>query len=82
MNNQGTGLGLMVCKKLLTQMGASVTVKSKLGEGTRFIMNFQQKAKDKILLNRSQMIQSEIDEAFEIEKAKEFTEDFGKRFLK
>lgn len=63
-------------------MGASVSVKSKLGEGTRFIMNLQQKAKDKILLNRSQMTESEIEEAFVIEKAKEFTEDFGKRFFK
>jgi PAS domain S-box-containing protein len=35
----GTGLGLSITKKLLTLLGGTVTVESKWGEGTRFIID-------------------------------------------
>ena len=38
MNERGTGLGLSICKSLIEIMGGSVSVESKLGEGTSFIV--------------------------------------------
>ena len=35
----GTGLGLPICHSLVTQMGGTVAVRSKLGEGTRFTVS-------------------------------------------
>ena len=35
-NNSGTGLGLAVCKMLADMMGATITVDSKIGEGSCF----------------------------------------------
>ncbi len=32
----GTGLGLTICRKLITQMGGEITVSSRLGEGSLF----------------------------------------------
>lgn len=37
---QGSGLGLAIVKQLADMMGASITVKSKLGEGTEFAIRF------------------------------------------
>jgi len=38
---QGTGLGLAISKRLADLMGGTLTCKSKLGEGTEFILNFK-----------------------------------------
>jgi signal transduction histidine kinase len=38
MNVKGTGLGLCVCKQIIEQMGGKVSVKSKVGFGTKFII--------------------------------------------
>ena len=44
MNASGTGLGLSICKKMIEQMGGTVTVDSVLGEGTAFKVDLQTKA--------------------------------------
>ena len=46
-NKQGTGLGLSICKKIIEQMGGSVTVESKVGQGTEFIINIKTHCKRK-----------------------------------
>ena len=35
-NEEGTGLGLLICKELINRNGGNITVKSKEGEGTAF----------------------------------------------
>lgn len=35
-NNKGTGLGLYLCKKLITLLGGNIFVKSEFGEGSEF----------------------------------------------
>ena len=42
---QGTGLGLSVCKRLLEEHNASITFESTLGQGTKFIINFDSNIK-------------------------------------
>lgn len=39
----GTGLGLAVCKKLIDMMDGTITVESKYGEGTTFLIQIPQK---------------------------------------
>ncbi|HZE84310.1 MAG TPA: two-component regulator propeller domain-containing protein [Puia sp.] len=40
----GTGLGLVICEKLINLMGGKIEVKSRPGEGTSFIFNLPTKA--------------------------------------
>ena len=44
MNSQGTGLGLSICKRMIEQMGGTVSVKSKVNVGTTFTINLVTKA--------------------------------------
>jgi signal transduction histidine kinase len=43
-NAQGTGLGLSICKRMIEQMGGTVSVQSKEGEGSTFTINLVTKA--------------------------------------
>ena len=44
-NAQGTGLGLSICKQIIEKMGGNVKVESKVGEGSKFIINIKTKCK-------------------------------------
>ena len=46
-NKAGTGLGLSICKKIIEQMGGSVSVESKVGVGTTFYINIKTQCKMK-----------------------------------
>jgi signal transduction histidine kinase len=37
---RGTGLGLVIVKQVVSELGGTVTVESELGEGTRFRISF------------------------------------------
>jgi hypothetical protein len=36
---QGTGLGLAICRQLIEQQGGTIDIKSRVGEGTRVLIN-------------------------------------------
>jgi len=36
---QGTGLGLAICRQLVEQQGGSIEIRSRLGEGTRVVID-------------------------------------------
>jgi signal transduction histidine kinase len=42
--NQGTGLGLYVTKEILTRLGGTIEVESRVGEGTRFDVSLPDKS--------------------------------------
>jgi len=42
-NKSGTGLGLSICKKIIEQMGGSVSVSSDPGVGTEFTVKMKTK---------------------------------------
>ena len=44
-NKCGTGLGLSICKEIIEQMGGTVSVKSKVGSGTEFIIDMKVQGK-------------------------------------
>ena len=49
MNHKGTGLGLMICKQIIEQMGGSVDIESDEGQGTKFHITICLKAIDKVI---------------------------------
>lgn len=63
-------------------MGGSVEVESKLGYGSRFIVTLQLKAKDKKLQNEEFMSPEDVENAYKVEGAFNFTNDFESKFKK
>ena len=63
-NAQGTGLGLSICKNIIEQMGGSVKVKSKLGEGSEFILNMNFKCNVKEM-RHTDLIENVRDDPFD-----------------
>ena len=64
----GTGLGLAIVKNLVTLMGGTIQVSSKLGQGTKFVIELESKFA--------------TPEDFHVEKEQQKTYDFqGKRIL-
>ena len=61
MNSQGTGLGLSICKRMIEQMGGTVSVKSKVNVGTTFTINLVTKAQLLGNLKDSERLASIID---------------------
>jgi signal transduction histidine kinase len=37
-HEQGTGLGLIICKEMVSRLGGNIDVESKPGEGSRFFL--------------------------------------------
>ena len=51
-NKSGTGLGLSICKQIIEQMGGTVSVKSKVGTGTEFIIDMKVQCKsERVVMN-------------------------------
>lgn len=44
---KGSGLGLSICKEIITTLGGHIRVESKVGKGTKFIFEIPQKHSDK-----------------------------------
>jgi two-component system sensor histidine kinase/response regulator len=51
MNIKGTGLGLSICKKIIEQLGGSVTVISKVGVGSNFVISLDLEAQENLETN-------------------------------
>ena len=60
---EGAGLGLAIVKKIVDRMGGTITVQSKLGEGSTFVVELPIKVMD-----------AEAIEAFEASRKKDITE--------
>lgn len=57
-NKGGTGLGLSICKQIIEQMGGSISILSKQGEGTQFVVNVNCKSK----INKASLNHDWIDQ--------------------
>ena len=53
-NTRGTGLGLSICKQIIENMGGKVTVSSKIGEGTVFVIEITSVSQIEMSENESQ----------------------------
>ena len=59
-NNCGTGLGLSICKQIIEQMGGTVSVRSKVGTGTEFIIDMKVQGKSGRVVLPAEMEQVHI----------------------
>ena len=46
---EGTGIGLSICKKIMERHGDKITVKSKIDEGTTFVIIFPMSKKNNFI---------------------------------
>ncbi len=58
----GTGLGLVICKKVVTELGGSIEVQSKAGEGTAFLVRIPV-AEKKLVLAATRLPESKSGES-------------------
>lgn len=69
--NDGTGLGLVICKELLSMMGGSIRAESTYGVGSKFTFNILQKiSDDDIVINYNKDIEVNNSERISAPEAK------------
>lgn len=59
MNTNGIGLGLFICKKIVTQFEGKIIVKSEPGKGSKFIF-FMYIAGDEIAVGSRNSLEKEV----------------------
>ena len=59
---QGTGLGMAITKKLVDLLGGTITIQSKLGEGTKTTVHLEMEAADPDAVT-DEVTESDLDEA-------------------
>lgn len=80
LNAKGTGLGLSICKNIIEQMGGSIDVESKQGQGTKFKINLNLRATDRIVFFDLADSDQQKLEKFKRMKAFNFTDKFNQYF--
>ena len=82
MNAKGTGLGLSICKKIIEQMGGTVTIESEIGIGTKFNITQQIKVIEKQTNLQSPVACGFLETKTKGSHKKPFTSDFYQKFTK
>jgi signal transduction histidine kinase len=66
MNIKGTGLGLSICKKIIEQLGGSVSVISKVGVGSNFIISLDLEAHENLETNELEILNQNLLNNFKL----------------
>ncbi len=81
-NVEGTGLGMAITKGLVELMNGDIKVKSKYGEGTTFIVTFEQKIVSKVLEETKEIEEESQTKTFDASGQKVLVVDDNKINLK